>query len=70
MIFYKNLRFIFDTNIEYKKMDSIIYLKSIDKECVMEIKSSNTINDDYLEKIISNKTERFSKYCRGIKSFR
>ena len=36
----------------------------------MEIKSSISVNDDYLEKIIVNKTEKFSKYFRGIKSFR
>ena len=66
---YKKLRFTFDTNIEYEKIDSNISLKSIEKECVMEIKASNTFNDDYLEKIMSNQTERFSKYCRGVKSF-
>ena len=43
--------------------------KSIEKDCVMEIKASNDINDDYLEKIMINQTERFSKYCNGVKSF-
>lgn len=66
---YKKLRFTFDTNIEYEKIDSDIRCKSIDKDCVMEIKVSNIINDDYLEKIMFKQTERFSKYCRGIKSF-
>ena len=66
---YKKLRFTFDTNIEYEKIDSNIIFKSIDKDCVMEIKASSTINDDYLEKIMYKQTERFSKYCRGIKSF-
>ena len=67
--FYKKLRFTFDTDIEYEKIDSDIICKSIDKYCVMEIKASSTINDDYLEKIMFKQTERFSKYCRGIKSF-
>ncbi len=66
---YKKLRFTFDTDIEYEKIDSDIICKSIDKYCVMEIKASSTINDDYLEKIMFKQTERFSKYCRGIKSF-
>ena len=66
---YKNLRFTFDTDIEYEKIDSDICFKSIDKDCVMEIKVSSTINDDYLEKIMFKQTERFSKYCRGVKSF-
>ena len=35
----------------------------------MEIKAGNNINDDYLEEIISKQPERFSKYCRGVKSF-
>ncbi len=66
---YKKLRFTFDSNIEYVNLNSNINLKSIENDCVMEIKASNTINDDYLEKIISKQTERFSKYCRGVKSF-
>lgn len=66
---YKKLRFTFDTNIEYEKIDSDISSKSTDQNCVMEIKASSTINDDYLEKIMFKQTERFSKYCRGIKSF-
>ena len=66
---YKKLRFTFDADIEYEKIDSDITLKSIDKDCVMEIKAPSTINDDYLENIIFKQTERFSKYCRGIKSF-
>ena len=66
---YKKLRFTFDTNIEYKKIDSVICRKSIEQDCVMEIKAPNTINDDYLDKIINKQTERFSKYCRGVNSF-
>ena len=66
---YKKLRFTFDSNIEYEKLDSNIINKSIDNDCVLEIKAAKTINDDFLDAIISNQTERFSKYCRGIKSF-
>ena len=66
---FKKLRFTFDTNIVYEKIDSNIMQKSIDNDCVMEIKAANNINEDFLDSIISNQTERFSKYCRGIKSF-
>lgn len=66
---FKKLRFTFDSNIEYEKLDSYIVNKSIDNDCVLEIKAANTINDDFLDAIISSQTERFSKYCRGIKSF-
>ena len=66
--FYKKLRFTFDTDIEYEKIDSHNF-KSIENFCVLEIKAPSDINDDYLEKIMFKQTERFSKYCRGIKSF-
>lgn len=66
---YKKIRLTFDSNIEYEKINSKISLKSIDRYCVMEIKACNNINDDYLEEIISKQPERFSKYCRGVKSF-
>lgn len=66
---YKNLRFTFDTDIEYKKINFNSNYKSIDNFCVMEIKASNQINEDYIEKIINYKPERFSKYCRGVNSF-
>ena len=65
---YKKLRFTFDTDIEYEKINSYS-CRSIDKDNVMEIKAPSTINDDYLEKIMFKQTERFSKYCRGIQSF-
>ena len=66
---YRKLRFTFDSNIEYQIINSNNTSKSIDKHCVMEIKASNNINNDYLDKIISYQNERFSKYCRGVNSF-
>ena len=66
---YKNLRLTFDSEIEYKKIGSIFERNIIDKYCVMEVKTSINTNEDYLEKIIGEQPNRFSKYCRGIKSY-
>ncbi len=66
---YQGLRLTFDSEIVYEKIESTFSYRSIDRESVMEIKTSINTTEDYLEKIISNKPERFSKYCRGLKSF-
>ena len=41
-----------------------------DYECVMEIKTSFDVEDNYITKIIDMPTSRFSKYCRGIIIFK
>ena len=45
-------------------------LKMRDYECVMEIKTSFDVRDNYITKIIDMPTSRFSKYCRGIMMFK
>ncbi len=65
---YENLRLTFDTNIEYENINSVFKQKTIDNECVVEIKASKDTSDDYLEKIIKIQPSRFSKYTRGIES--
>ena len=68
--FLKGLRITFDRNIEYKNLRMISLLKMRDYECVMEIKTSVDVEDNYITKIIDMPTSRFSKYCRGIIMFK
>ena len=48
----------------------IASLKMKDHECVMEIKTSIDVEDNYITKVIDMPTSRFSKYCRGIMMFK
>tara|TARA_B100001989_G_scaffold252652_1_gene235492 strand:- start:1188 stop:1775 length:588 start_codon:yes stop_codon:yes gene_type:complete len=66
---YKDLRFTFDSNIQYYDPRSISFRKYFDYENVMEIKTSISVPEDYLEKIIGIQPARFSKYCRGLSLF-
>lgn len=59
-------RITFDKNISYTFLRSSIKPKIDDKECVIEIKSQINCSDDFIEKIISIPTSRFSKYSRGL----
>lgn len=68
--FLKGLRITFDRNIEYENLRMISSLKMRDYECVMEIKTSFDVEDNYITKIIDMPTSRFSKYCRGIIIFK
>ena len=63
---FKELRFTFDSNIQYHDPRSISGRKHLDHENVMEIKTSFSNSDDYIEKIIGIPSSRFSKYCRGL----
>ena len=63
---YNDLRFTFDSNIQYHDPRSISGRKHLDHENVMEIKTSFSNSDDYIEKIIGIPSSRFSKYCRGL----
>ena len=67
---YKDLRLTFDSDIQYKKINSSLERKLIDNQCVMEIKTFLETSDDYSEKIISKQSNRFSKYCRGVILFK
>lgn len=63
----KKLRITFDRNITYKYQRKSNYSNQlIDNECVMEVKVPIDCDDDYIEKIISHPTSRFSKYSRGM----
>lgn len=68
--FLKGLRITFDRNIEYENLRMIASLKMKDHECVMEIKTSVDVEDNYITKVIDMPTSRFSKYCRGIIMFK
>ena len=63
---FKNLRITFDTNIRYRDLRSISCRALLDEECVMEIKTSDAVSDDYIEKIVPHSSSRFSKYSRGL----
>ena len=64
--FLDNLRITFDRNISYKNLRTDLGVKMIDPECVMEIKTDISTEDDFISNIINIPTSRFSKYCRGI----
>jgi len=61
-----NLRITFDTNICYRDLRSVLCRPLPDQECVMEIKASNNVSEDYIETIIKYPISRFSKYSRGM----
>ena len=62
----KKMRLTFDSSIQYKNYRQSKSVKYSDKECVMEIKVSPDVSDDYIQSIIPWPATRFSKYCRGI----
>ena len=70
--FYFNLdklRITFDKNISYLNIKTKIHQKINDDECVMEAKVPLECSDDYIDKMISQSTSRFSKYSRGLLHF-
>ena len=70
--FYFNLdklRITFDKNIFYLNIKTKIHQKINDDECVMEAKVPLECSDDYIDKMISQSTSRFSKYSRGLLYF-
>ena len=67
---YQNLRLTFDRNIIYKYLNNITDIELPDADTVMELKCSNRINDNFLDKIINIQPSRFSKYSRGIYYFK
>jgi len=64
----KKTRVTLDENINYYliKNGKISKFGKKDSECVIEIKSTNIKNYDYLKKIFPQPRSRFSKYCRGV----
>ena len=67
---FKNVRITFDRNIKYKLLTSFSMKFIEDEECVIEIKAPAGFENDYIEGILAIPTSRFSKYSRGILSFR
>lgn len=66
---FKDLRITFDYNIGYENNRALVKKNFIEQENVMEVKTSISTNEDYIEKFINIQTSRFSKYCRGVESF-
>ena len=66
---FKLLRITFDRNISYRylKYNSEVIAK--ENETVMEVKTPIDCSDDYIKNIITQPTERFSKYSRGLLCF-
>ena len=64
----KKLRVKFDTSITYQDLNVLEKGVFSDPENVVEIKTPMQCGDDYIQSILGNPTERFSKYCRGILS--
>jgi hypothetical protein len=60
------LRITFDQNILYKSPNSLSFLYQRDTECVAEVKAPIDCGSDYIQKIISQPSARFSKYSRGM----
>jgi hypothetical protein len=61
---YNSVRITFDQNITYKhNLDNFLCR---DSERVVEIKAPFNAPEDFLEKIISTPSSRFSKYSRGF----
>lgn len=68
---FKSIRITLDEDINYFliKNGKISNFGIKDKEKIIEIKSSNLKNNDYLKNLIPLPRSRFSKYCRGIELF-
>ena len=62
----KSLRLTFDRNISYKFNKFNFQTVCKDIECVLEVKTSNECEDDYIHNLIPHPSSRFSKYSRGI----
>tara|TARA_B100001250_G_scaffold412260_1_gene443011 strand:+ start:1455 stop:2051 length:597 start_codon:yes stop_codon:yes gene_type:complete len=63
---FEKLRITFDSLIRYKNLLSHIPWTERDPECVIEIKTSIEIDDDFIFNVINMPFSRFSKYCRGL----
>ena len=63
---FKSMRVTFDSSIMYTNFRQTQKIAFEDSECVMEIKVSADVPDDYIEKIFPIPTSRFSKYSRGL----
>ena len=60
------VRLTADQNISYTNPISNINHSIYDPECVVEVKTPQDCGEDFIQSILANPTERFSKYCRGM----
>ena len=60
-----NLRITLDTNMKYKLFKEN-HLSMSDEESILEVKSNNLDNMNYIEENFHFMTTRFSKYCNAI----
>ena len=67
---YKGIRITFDEDIRYTDLNTKTKKTLKDFEVVLEIKANISTSLDYLENLIDARTARFSKFSRGILSFR
>ena len=65
----KLLRITFDRNISYRYLKYSSEVITKENETVMEVKTPIDCSDDYIKSIITQPTERFSKYSRGLLCF-
>jgi hypothetical protein len=68
--FFKKLRITMDYNISYIDINSLKLIKYLDRETVLEVKTSDNISLDYIQEFICHPTSRFSKYSRGLLAMR
>ena len=66
---FKLLRITFDRNISYRYLKYSSEVIRKENETVMEVKTPIDCSDDYIKSIITQPTERFSKYSRGLLCF-
>ena len=62
----ESMRLTFDSSIKYVNYRRSRNIEYEENQCVMEIKVTSYISDDYIESIIPWPITRFSKYCRGL----
>ena len=64
---FSEMRITLDTNIIYRDLKHNLVEKK-EGLSVLEIKASEEIRIDLIKSLINEKTQRFSKYCNGIKA--
>ncbi len=60
-----NLRITLDTKINYKLFKDR-HMSLSDEECILEVKSNNLANINFIDQNFSFMKTRFSKYCNAI----
>ncbi len=64
---FSEMRITLDTNIVYKDLKHNLVEKK-EGLSVLEIKASKDIRIDLIKSLMNEKTQRFSKYCNGIRA--